>query len=77
MPSLPHADLILQNGPVYLGLKEGYASAVALWAGKVLATGTPADMAPLIGPGTQVIDLAGRMATPASTRRICICCRSG
>ncbi len=64
MPSLPHADLVLQNGPVYLGLKEGYASAVALWAGKVLATGTPADMAPLIGPGTKVIDLAGRMATP-------------
>lgn len=64
MPSLPHADLILQNGPVYLGLKEGYASAVALWAGKVLATGTPADMAPLIGPGTKVIDLAGRTATP-------------
>lgn len=64
MPSLPHADLILQNGPVYLGLKEGYASAVALWAGKVLATGTAADMAPLIGPGTKVIDLAGRMATP-------------
>ncbi|KPH81917.1 amidohydrolase [Bosea vaviloviae] len=64
MPSLPHADLILQNGPVYLGLKEGYASAVALWAGKVLATGTPADMAPLIGPGTKVIELAGRMATP-------------
>lgn len=64
MPSLPHADLVLQNGPVYLGLREGYASAVALWAGKVLATGTPADMAPLIGPGTKVIDLAGRMATP-------------
>lgn len=64
MPSLPYADLVLQNGPVYLGLKEGYASAVALWAGKVLATGTPADMAPLIGPGTKVIDLAGRMATP-------------
>jgi predicted amidohydrolase YtcJ len=64
MPILPHADLILQNGPVYLGLKEGYASAVALWAGKVLATGTPADMEPLIGPGTKVIDLAGRTATP-------------
>lgn len=64
MPSLPHADLVLQNGPIYLGMKEGYASAVALWAGKVLATGTPADMEPLIGPGTKVIDLAGRMATP-------------
>ncbi|CAN5322968.1 amidohydrolase [soil metagenome] len=64
MPTLPEADIILQNGPVYLGLKEGYATAVALWAGKVLATGTPAEMAPLIGPGTKVIDLAGRMATP-------------
>jgi predicted amidohydrolase YtcJ len=64
MSSLPKADLILQNGPVYLGLKEGYASAVALWAGKVLATGTPSEMEPLIGPGTKVIDLAGRMATP-------------
>lgn len=64
MPSLLHADIILQNGPVYLGLKEGYASAVALSGGKVLATGTPAEMAPLIGPGTKIIDLAGRMATP-------------
>lgn len=64
MPILPKANIILQNGPVYLGLKEGYATAVALWAGKVLATGTPSDMEPLIGPHTQVIDLAGRMATP-------------
>ena len=64
MPSLPKASIVLQNGPVYLGLKEGYATAVALWAGKVLAVGTPSDMEPLIGPGTQVVDLAGRIATP-------------
>lgn len=64
MAALPKANIVLQNGPVYLGLREGYATAVALWAGKVLATGTPADMEPLIGPGTRVIDLAGRMATP-------------
>lgn len=64
MAAFPKADTVLQNGPVYLGLKEGYATAVALWAGKVLASGTPYEMEPLIGPRTRVIDLAGRMATP-------------
>lgn len=64
MVALPKADIVLRNGPVYLGLKEGYATAVALWAGKVLATGSAAELEPLIGPGTKVIDLAGRMATP-------------
>ena len=64
MSSFPKANIVLRNGPVYLGLKEGYATAVALWAGKVLAVGTPQDMEPLIGPQTRVIDLAGRMATP-------------
>lgn len=64
MVALPRADTVLVNGPVYLGLKEGYASAVALWSGKVLATGTPAEMEPLIGPQTRIIDLKGRTATP-------------
>ncbi|MFN3671929.1 MAG: amidohydrolase, partial [Bosea sp. (in: a-proteobacteria)] len=64
MVALPRADTVLVNGPVYLGLKEGYATAVALWSGKVLATGSPADMEPLIGPGTRIIDLKGRTATP-------------
>jgi predicted amidohydrolase YtcJ len=64
MVAFPKADMVLQNGPVYLGLREGYATAVALWAGRVLATGTPAEIAPLIGPATKVIDLAGRTATP-------------
>lgn len=64
MVALPKADLVLQNGPVFLGLREGYATAVALWAGRVLATGTPAEMEPLIGPATRIVDLAGRMATP-------------
>ncbi|WP_439496059.1 amidohydrolase [Bosea sp. (in: a-proteobacteria)] len=64
MAVLPKADIVLTNGPVYLGLKEGYAGAIALWSGKVLATGTPAEIEPLIGPATKVIDLKGRMATP-------------
>jgi hypothetical protein len=64
MVALPKADIVLRNGPIFLGLKEGYATAVALWAGKVLATGTPSELEPLIGAGTKVIELAGRMATP-------------
>ncbi|WP_342358925.1 amidohydrolase [Terrarubrum flagellatum] len=60
----PKADCVLINGPVYLGLQEGYARAVALWSGRVLATGQPSDMEPLIGPATRVIDLRGRLATP-------------
>jgi predicted amidohydrolase YtcJ len=64
MVAFPKADMVLQNGPVFLGLREGYATAVALWAGKVLATGTPTEIAPLIGPATKVIELAGRTATP-------------
>jgi hypothetical protein len=64
MVALPKADIVLRNGPVYLGLKEGYATAVALWAGKVLATGSDSELEPLIGPATRLIDLAGRMAAP-------------
>jgi predicted amidohydrolase YtcJ len=37
---------------------------VALWGGRVLAAGSNDDIAPLIGPGTKVVDLRGRLATP-------------
>ncbi|MCF4129669.1 amidohydrolase [Methylobacterium sp. SyP6R] len=64
MAAFPKAETILTNGRVFCGLKEGMAEAVALWAGKVLATGSAAELEPLIGPGTRVIDLRGRLATP-------------
>jgi predicted amidohydrolase YtcJ len=64
MPILPKADIILTNGRVFRSLGEGVAEAAALWAGRVLATGSAADMEPLIGPVTRVIDLVGRLATP-------------
>ena len=64
MPVLPKADIVLTNGRVFCGLNEGVTEAVALWAGRVLATGSAADMEPLTGPSTRVIDLAGRLATP-------------
>lgn len=60
----PKADIVLRGGRVFLGLAEGIAEAVALWAGRVLASGTAAEIEPLIGPGTRVIELDGRFATP-------------
>jgi len=61
---LPKADLVLRNGRVWAGLTDGVTEAVALWAGRVLATGTDDEIAPLIGPRTRVVDLRGRLATP-------------
>jgi predicted amidohydrolase YtcJ len=64
MPALPKADIVLTNGRVFRGLAEGVCEAVALWSGRVLATGSTSDIESLVGPDTQVIDLAGRLATP-------------
>lgn len=58
------ADLILTNGRIWRGREEGISEALAVWQGKVLATGSTADMLSLKGPATEVIDLAGRFATP-------------
>lgn len=58
------ADLVLRNGPIWCGRKEGIAEAVAVWQDRILATGSDADISALIGPSTRVVDLAGRLATP-------------
>ncbi|MEO1102324.1 MAG: amidohydrolase [Pseudomonadota bacterium] len=64
MSIYPKCDVLLTGGRVWCGLHEGFAEAVALWAGRVLATGSAADMEPLIGPETRVVHLAGRLVTP-------------
>ena len=58
------ADRILINGRIWRGREEGISEALAVWQGKVLATGSTADMLSLKGPATEVIDLEGRFATP-------------
>lgn len=55
---------MLTGGRIWRGLAEGDCEAVALWGGRVLATGTAAEIAPLAGPRTRIVDLAGRLATP-------------
>jgi predicted amidohydrolase YtcJ len=64
MPILPRADVVLRGGRVFVAYGEPVAEAVALWSGKVLAVGSSADMEPLIGPQTRIVELGGRLATP-------------
>ena len=61
--SIP-ADLILHNGDIWRGHDDGRCQAVAIWQGKILATGSDAEILALKGPNTQTLDLQGRFASP-------------
>jgi predicted amidohydrolase YtcJ len=63
MPEL-RADTIIYNGTIWCGYEEGTVEALAIWQGKVLATGTKDQLWDLKGDKTQLIDLKGRFATP-------------
>ena len=58
------ADTVLTGGKVWCGKGLPIREAVALFGGRVLATGTAAEIAPLIGADTRVVELEGRLATP-------------
>ncbi|WP_040693145.1 amidohydrolase [Pseudaminobacter salicylatoxidans] len=58
------ADTILHNGTIWCGYHEGVAQALAIWQGKVLATGSKDEILRLKGERTRLIDLGGRFATP-------------
>jgi predicted amidohydrolase YtcJ len=59
------ADLIFVNGAVYtVDAARRWAAAVAVADGMIVAVGTDADVRPLAGSRTEVIDLAGKMLLP-------------
>jgi len=59
------ADTVLFNGKVVtLDAAAPTAEALAVRDGKIIAVGRSADIRNLAGPGTQVIDLAGRTVIP-------------
>lgn len=58
------ADTVLLNGRIFCGKAEGFAEALAIRAGEVLAVGSADEIATLQGPKTKVADLAGRVAIP-------------
>jgi predicted amidohydrolase YtcJ len=65
MNSGNHADMVLRGGHAYLvDAARSWAQAVATAEGRIVAVGTDAEVSGLIGPGTDVIDLRGRMVLP-------------
>ncbi|MDB4951908.1 MAG: Amidohydrolase 3 [Gemmatimonadetes bacterium] len=66
-PALPvqAADVVLRGGKVFVADSAGtMAEALAIRDGKIVAVGRSADVAALVGPRTEVVELAGRLVTP-------------
>lgn len=60
-----YAEVILRGGAIYTAdPTRALAQAIALSDGKVLAVGTPAEVARTAGPNTRIVELAGRMVLP-------------
>jgi predicted amidohydrolase YtcJ len=59
------ADQVLRNGKIWTVNKaQPEADALAVWHERIVAIGTNADVQPLIGPRTQVIDLQQSRVVP-------------
>jgi predicted amidohydrolase YtcJ len=59
------ADMVLVNGRIFVADSGGtIVQAMAVRDGKVVAAGSDAEARALAGPGTRVVDLAGRLVTP-------------
>jgi predicted amidohydrolase YtcJ len=60
------ADLVLRNGKVVtVDAANPDAEAIAVTGDRIVAVGAEAEIADYIGPNTEVIDLAGKLAIPA------------
>ncbi len=57
-------DIIYQNGKIYTGKPGSFVQAVAVKDGRVLATGSAAQMKALAGAQTRIADLGGKTAIP-------------
>lgn len=64
-PTTEPADLVLRGGRVFLADSANtVVEAIAVRGGEVVAVGGAAEVAPLIGPETEMVELAGRLVTP-------------
>ena len=64
-PSVEPATLVLRNGKVVtVDEKLPEAQAIAVRGDRIAAVGSNAEIQRYVGPGTKVIDLAGRLAVP-------------
>ncbi|MGW2312852.1 amidohydrolase [Actinomadura luteofluorescens] len=65
MPDVSAADLVLTGGRVHtVDAHDRLAEAVAVRGGRIARVGTADEVAPLIGPGTRVVPLAGGSVLP-------------
>ncbi|MEN3278225.1 MAG: hypothetical protein V7631_4015 [Massilia sp.] len=61
----PPADLVYRNGFIYtVDERDSVQQALAVRAGRIVYVGDDAGARPLVGKGTRVIDLGGRMLMP-------------
>ena len=59
------ADLVLHHAQIWTGVTgQPLQSALAITEGEIVAVGVDADVLPLAGPSTRVIDLAGAFVVP-------------
>src|SRR4051794_117865 len=62
---LAPADLLLIDADVYtVDAARSWAQAIAVKGGRIIAVGTTAQIRELAGPGTQILNCAGRMIVP-------------
>lgn len=67
-PAFRAPDTILTHGAIRPDANAGTLSeAIAIAGGRVVATGLAGEIGSMAGPGTQVIDLAGRAVLPSFT----------
>lgn len=60
-----YSEKVYTNGLFYTNDEEkNYVSAIAVLGGKIIAVGTEEDIEMLVGPNTEIIDLAGNMVLP-------------
>jgi predicted amidohydrolase YtcJ len=61
----PPADLVLTNGRIVtVEDARPEVEALAVSGDRIMALGTAAEIKPMIGPGTRVVDLQGQLAIP-------------
>ncbi|MEY9906625.1 putative amidohydrolase YtcJ [Catenulispora sp. MAP12-49] len=65
IPVIRHADLILRGGRVHtLDAADSVVSSLAVAGDRIAAAGDDRETSALLGPDTEVVDLAGRVVVP-------------
>jgi predicted amidohydrolase YtcJ len=64
-PADAHADVVLLHGKIWtVNPKQPEAAALAVRGDRIVAVGADAEIRPLVGRGTKIIDLKGRRVLP-------------